>query len=78
MKSYLFINDKLNDILNSITFTNLRIIHSSISSPDHLITAVQEISHNLEENNVPVPVKMSNIAQYLEIIELRVFQTNSD
>lgn len=78
MESYLFLEDNINDILNSITFARLKIIHSSIISPDHLIAALQEISQNLVKNNLPLPVRYANIAQYLEIIELEAFQTNSD
>ncbi|KAJ8954581.1 hypothetical protein NQ318_003112 [Aromia moschata] len=37
-----------------------------------------EISQNLVKNNLPLPVKYSKIAQYLEIIELEAFQTKSD
>lgn len=78
MESFLFLEDNLNDIINSITFARLNILHSSILSPDHLIAALQEISQNLVKNNLPLPVRHSNVAQYLEIIELEAFQTNSD
>lgn len=78
MESYLFLEDNLNNILNSITFARLKIIHTSIISPDHLIAAMREISQNLVKNNLPLPVKYSKIAQYLEIIELEAFQTPSD
>lgn len=78
MENYLFLENNLNDILNSVTFARLKIIHSSIITPEHLISALQEISQNLVKNNLPLPVKYSSIAQYLEIIELEAFQTQSD
>lgn len=78
MESYLFIEDNLNDVLNSITFARLKIIHSSIITPGDLILSLQEISQNLHKNSLPLPVKSSKIAQYLDIIELEAYQTNSD
>lgn len=78
MESFLFIDDNLNDILNAITFARLKIIHSSIIAPDNLISALKEISQNLVRNNLPLPVKYSSIAQFLEIIELEAFQTNTE
>lgn len=78
MASYLYIEDNLNDILNSITFARLGIIHSSIITPDHLVTALQEISQNLRRNNLPLPIKLSAVAQYLDIIQLQAFQVDSN
>lgn len=78
LESYLYLQDSIDDILNSITFARLKIIHPSIITPDNLITSLQEISQNLVKNNLPLSVKYSEVAQYLEIIELEAFQTNSD
>lgn len=44
----------------------------------HLIITLQDIAQNLVKNNLPLPVKYANIAQYLKIIELEPFQTQSD
>lgn len=76
--SYLYLQSNLDDILNSITFARLKIIHSSIITPENLITALQKISQNLVKNNLPLPVKYSKIPLYLEIIELEAFQSKSD
>lgn len=78
MENYLYLEDNLNDIVNSITFARLKIIHSSILTPEHFMKALQEISQNLIKNNLPLPVRHSNIAQYLEITELEAFQTQTD
>lgn len=56
------------DIPNIITFARLNIIPSSITTPNDLIFALQEISQNLLKNNLPLPTKLPKIAQYLEII----------
>lgn len=77
MESYNFIENNLNDMLNSITFARLKIIHSSIIKPIDLINALQEISQSLKRFNLPLTAKMSNIALYLDIIELEAFQTDS-
>lgn len=77
MASYLYIEDSLNDILNAITFARLKIIHTSIITPIDLITSLQEISQNLHRNNLPLSIKLSKVAQYLDIIELQAFQTDS-
>lgn len=78
MASYIFIEDNLNDILNSITFARLKIIHTSIISPQDLVNSLQEISQNLQRNNLPLQIKLSKVAQYLDIIELKAFQINSE
>lgn len=43
-----------------------------ILTPDHLISALQEISQYIVKNNIPV--RYSNIAQYLETIDLQLFR----
>lgn len=78
MASYLFIEDNLNDVLNSITFARLKIIHTSIINPQDLVNSLQEISQNLQRNNLPLPINLSKVAQYLDIIELKAFQVNSE
>ena len=78
MASYLFIEDNLNDILNSVTFARLKIIHTSIINPQDLVDALQKISQNLQKYNLPLPIKLSTVAQYLDIIELKAFQINSE
>jgi transcription termination factor NusB len=78
MESYLFLEDNVNDILNAITFARLKIIHSSIITPQELLESLEQISRNLVRNNLPLPAKISEIAQYLEIIELEAFQTQND
>ncbi|KAJ8977559.1 hypothetical protein NQ317_019134 [Molorchus minor] len=78
MESYLYVENQLDEILNSITFARLKIIHSSIISPESLITALHEISQNLHQNNLPLITRISNVGEYLNIMELEAFQTNSD
>lgn len=78
MENFILLEDTLSDILNSITFARLKIIHTSIITPENLIAGLQEISQNLVKNNLPLPVRHSSVAQYLEIIELQAFQTQSD
>lgn len=57
MENYLFLEDSLIDIIDSITFARLKILHSLILYPDHLITVLQEISENSVKNNLPLQSK---------------------
>jgi hypothetical protein len=77
MESYIFLENYLNDILNAITFARVKILHSSIITPIDLISSLQEISRSLVRNNLPLPTYSSNIAQYLEIIELDAYQSDA-
>ncbi|XP_074030051.1 uncharacterized protein [Leptinotarsa decemlineata] len=78
MISYNYIEENLDDILNAITFARLGIIHSSIITPEQLVSSLQEISQSLQRHNLPLLAKTSKIAQYLEIIELEAFQTQQN
>ena len=73
----MFLESYINDILNAITFARVKILHSSIITPLDLITSLQEISRSLIKNNLPLPTYSSNIAQYLEIIELDAYQSDA-
>ena len=77
MESYLFLEETIDDILNSITFARLHIIHTSIITSKDLLYFLQQISHNLVRNNLPLPAYDSQVATYLDIIELEAFQTES-
>lgn len=66
---YLFLEHNLNNIQNYITFASRKILHYPILSSHYLITALQGISQNMVKNYLPLPVILSNVAQYLEIIK---------
>ncbi|KAL1489217.1 hypothetical protein ABEB36_014150 [Hypothenemus hampei] len=75
MESYVFLEDYLSDILDAITFARLKILHSSIITPVDLMSSLEQISQSLSKNNLPLPTYMSNVAKYLDIIELEAYQT---
>lgn len=77
MESYVFLEESLNDILDAITFARLKILHSSIITPRDLVSSLQDISRSLVRNNLPLPTYGSNIAEYLDIIELEAYQSDS-
>lgn len=77
MESYIFLEATLDDILNSITFARLRIIHTSIITPKDLVNSLQDISHSLRKNNLPLPVTITTVSSYLDLIELEAYQTES-
>lgn len=77
MESFVFLEESLDDILNAITFARLKILHSSIITPTDLIYSLQDISKSLSKTNLPLPTYTSNVAQYLEIIELEAYQSDN-
>lgn len=77
LESYTFLENSINDILNAITFARLKIIHTSIITPRDLINSLNDISQVLTKDNLPITPTFSNIAKYLEIIELHAFQKDS-
>lgn len=77
MESYSFLENTLDDIINSITFAQLKILHSSIITPLDLIESLRHVSQSLQKNNLPLPIYSASVPQYLEIIELQAFQLDS-
>ncbi|KAL1493549.1 hypothetical protein ABEB36_009253 [Hypothenemus hampei] len=67
----------LGDILNSITFARLNIIHSSIIRPGDFMSQLLYISGNLNRDYLPLSVSTQSIAGYFDITELKAFQTDS-
>lgn len=78
MENYLFPEDSLNDILNSITSACPKILHSSILSPEEPIRAFAGNKTKFLKNNLLLPARLSIVAEYIEIIEQLAFQTNHD
>ncbi|VEN36163.1 unnamed protein product [Callosobruchus maculatus] len=77
MESYLFLQDSFNDILNSISFARLKVIHPSVITPKDLVDSLQDISHSLSRNNLPLPINLATVSEYLNLMELEAYQTKS-
>ncbi|KAL1516140.1 hypothetical protein ABEB36_000061 [Hypothenemus hampei] len=77
MASYSYIELMLGDILNSVTFARLNIIHSSIIRPGDFMSQLLYISGNLNRDYLPLSVSTQSIAGYFDITELKAFQTDS-
>lgn len=77
MESYSFIEHSVDDILNAITFARLNILHTSIITPLDLVESLRQISQSLSKNNIPLPAYSSSIPQYLDIIGLEAYQSDS-
>lgn len=77
MESSTFLLDQINNILNSISFARLRIIHDSIISPFDLLESLKEIPQRLKNTNLPIPLQLSNIADYLNIIQLKAYHLDN-
>lgn len=53
-------------------------IHTSFLTPEIVLLTLQDTSQHDVKTNFPLPVRYSNTVQYLEVIELKSFLTNSD
>lgn len=77
MESYTFIENFLSEIINSIAFARLGVLHSSIINPLDLLNSLKEISQSLQKTNLPLPVYSSYIARYIDLIELEAYQSDT-
>ena len=77
MESYIFLESSLENILNAITFARIKMLHSSIITPSDLITSLQKALKSLVKSNLPLPTYSNYIANYINIIELKAFQSDS-
>lgn len=77
MESYTFLENSLSEIINAVAFARLKILHSSIITPADLIDSLKGISQSLQKANLPLPVYSSSIAQYIDIIELEAYQSDT-
>jgi len=77
MESYTFIKDTLNDAINAVTFARLKILHGSIIKSSDLEDSLRQISNSLQRNHLPLPVSASTIAQYIDLIELDAYQSDT-
>lgn len=75
LENYIFLKYNVDDAIDPITFSRLKILHSSIITPQDLVTSLQQISESFKKNNLPLEAKHSIQAEYLNIIELEAFQT---
>lgn len=77
LESYTYIGNTIDDIINSVTFARLKILHSSIITPFDLIDSLKHILQSLKKNNLPLQISTASIPYYLDLIELKAFQIDS-
>lgn len=75
LEIYTMIESQLDEVLNSITFARLKIIHPSVIGPRDLMSQLSKISQSLQKNNLPLVPTSQNIGKYFDIIELQAYQT---
>lgn len=76
MQSNTIILDYLNDIINSITFARLAILHPSVIDPKLLLQELNKIPSHLKHGNLPFSPTHDNLSKFINLIKLEAFQTN--
>lgn len=74
LESYVLIENEVNDITDSLTFSKLQILHPSVIKSDTLIEQLVLISRQLEHNNLPLRPNVQNLPGLINLITLKAFQ----
>lgn len=76
LESFVLIEEELRDVIDSLTFSKLGLLHPSVIKPEILIEQLTIISKNLDHNNLPLQPNIRNLPDLIETIHLKGFQTN--
>lgn len=68
--------DHLNNIINSISFSRLQILHPSVIDPEILLNTLSEIPQRLSHGNLAFSPSHENLSKLMAIIKIKAFQTN--
>lgn len=77
LESFTLISEELVDIVNSLTFAKLKVIHPSIIKPRNLLSELIDINRHLTGNNLPFKPTLENLPQLLNLFKLQAFQTQN-
>ncbi|XP_049825049.1 uncharacterized protein LOC126265985 [Aethina tumida] len=77
LESFIFINGELDDIINSITFAKINVVHPSVIQPLNLLDELSKINSELRKDSLPLDNTKENIPKFLNIIKLDTYQSNS-
>lgn len=75
LESLVLIENELSDILNSIAFAHLKVLHPSIIKPDELIEQLVKIPASLVHNNLPLKANQENLSKLITLMKVQAFQT---
>lgn len=76
LESYVLIESELNDVIESLTFSKLKILHPSVIKSHVLVEQLTIISRLLEHNKLPLNPTFENLPSLINLITLKAFQTN--
>lgn len=76
LESLTYIDSQLTDVISSITFARIQILHPSVIKPGELLNQLTQISQTLLKTNLPLVPNHDNLASYLNIIQLESYQTD--
>lgn len=76
LESLTYIDSQLTDVISSITFARINILHPSVIKPGELISQLNQISQALSQANLPLIPNTESLPSYLNIIQLEAYQTD--
>jgi hypothetical protein len=76
LESLVLIESQVNDIIESITFAKLKVLHPSIIKPEYLLNQLSQISQHLDHNNLPLHPSVYALPVLTNLVTLQAYQTN--
>jgi hypothetical protein len=78
LESLVLIESQVNNIIESITFAKLKVLHPSIIiKPEYLLNQLRsQISQNLDNNNFPLHPSVYALPVLTNLVTLQAYQTN--
>jgi hypothetical protein len=78
LESLVLIESQVNNIIESITFAKLKVLHPSIIiKPEYLLNQLRsQISQNLDHNNFPLHPSVYALPVLTNLVTLQAYQTN--
>jgi hypothetical protein len=76
LESLVLIESQVNDIIESITFAKLKVLHPSIIKPEYLLNQLSRKSQHLDHNNLPLHPSVYALPVLTNLVTLQAYQTN--
>jgi hypothetical protein len=75
LESLVLIESQVNNIIKSITFAKLKVLHPSIIKPEYLLNQLSQISQHLD-HNLPLHPSVYALPVLTNLVTLQAYQTN--
>lgn len=75
MQTNSIILDELGNIIDSITFARLKILHPSVIKPEILLKELEKIPLKILHGNLPFDPNHDNLSKLIALIKIEAFQT---